>query len=456
MKPPVITFFGNCQAEALARRYREFCVTDAEADVSYVGNITLLDHDPRRAEGLRRIAASDILVEQIFDLVRAPEEHIPERCKRIPFPTATSWFLWPYSGSPHPLNSAEPGDGPYPAELGDAFLNRMLKAEISPRAAAQRYVALDIVAKASIASRYEKELELLQRRDESARTGICEFMVAQFRTKRLLLSRGHPKLDLFALQLRHVFRQLGAAAEQAEAALRSLSRAPFPPQELPIHPRIGDYFGLPYAASETRHVYYPEGDFTFEEFAVRYMKFQFNHSARRLLSESDLPAARRLKIAEQALRLSPDSAALKLQYAQLLFPTGNTEAALQAARSSCDMEPADAEAWTALATMQAMANMRRDAETSARKALTLHAEQPAANKLVGHIALLEGRPAVALPYLRAATLYSPRDTEAWSLYADALRCVGDLNRAALAATRAATVAPAAPPWQGRQRARPAG
>jgi hypothetical protein len=70
MPPVSVTFVGNCQSEALATFYREFCVTDAEAEVAYIDILLLAEDSAERARSLRRLSHTQVLVQQVFDWPR--------------------------------------------------------------------------------------------------------------------------------------------------------------------------------------------------------------------------------------------------------------------------------------------------------------------------------------------------------------------------------------------------
>ncbi|MEJ0047022.1 MAG: WcbI family polysaccharide biosynthesis putative acetyltransferase [Rhodospirillales bacterium] len=185
MIPRVVTFVGNCQAEAFARFYREFCIDDDEADVEFIDIAALNENNFARPGSLRRLRATRILVEQVFDWPRPLDDHIGPACERFTFPTATLWFLWPHTGVPHPRNEdasvpGAPVSPPYPAEYGDGFLNRLIKAEMPPAVAVHRYLELDIVKRTNLPSRFEKEMDLIGRRDSQPRIGLRDEISAPF------------------------------------------------------------------------------------------------------------------------------------------------------------------------------------------------------------------------------------------------------------------------------------
>ena len=424
MAPVAVTFVGNCQAEALANFYREFCVSDEEADVAYVDTAQLAEDSPGRGRHLQRLGRTRVLVQQVFDWPRLLEEHVAAGCERFRFPTATLWFLWPHTGVAHPRNQEAPEltgvEPPYPAEYGNAFLNRCIEAGMTAGDAVRRYLEIDIVRRTSLQSRFEKEMELLERRDGATRIGLRDVIETEFRREKLFRTRGHPNARIFSLVARALFASLGVDASRVEDGLRSLREAPFPPGELPIHPKIAEYFGLEYAGPETLYQYSVEGRFTFAEYAERYMKFSYDGALRRMRASRGLKPEERLALADAALAASPGSAFLLRQRAKMLARLERGAAALEAARAACAAAPGDPENWFELGKIERQFGDAAAAGEAARDALAVHAYHAGALTLLGRLALERGRADQAEAHLRAAIRYAPRDDEARRLYAFAL------------------------------------
>ena len=428
MPPVSVTFVGNCQSEALATFYREFCVTDAEAEVAYIDILLLAEDSAERARSLRRLSHTQVLVQQVFDWPRPLNDYLSPGCERFSFPNATFWSLWPHTGVPHARNHEAPTlagvDVPYQAEYGNAFLNRFIKAGMPAAEGVRRYLELDIVQRANVPSRFEKEMDLLDQRDRLSRIGLRGAIESHFRHEPLFRTRGHPNLRIFSLVAGSLFRGMGVDPSRIDIGLRSLHQTPFTVTELPIHPKIAEYFGLSYAGPEATYQYSFEGRFSFAEYAERYMSFTYNGALRRLRASRDLPPEQRLAIADEALALSPRSAFVLRHRTKLLARLGQHEAALAAAREACAAEPNDPEPWFELAAMLRQRCDLAAADQAAQSALARHPHHAGALKLLGRLALDSNRAEQAVPYLRDATVYAPRDVEARGLYAEALKRLG--------------------------------
>ena len=225
---------------------------------------------------------------------------------------------------------------------------------------------------------------------------------------------------------------MGVDPLRIASGLRSLRDSPLPPTELPIHPKIAEYFGLWSTGPDTLYRFAQEGRFTFAEYADRYMRFTYNAPLRKLRASRDRPPEQRLAIADQALAISPGSAFILRQRAKLLARLGQPNAALDAAREACAAEPADPEPFFELAVLL---HQQHDPGASRQAALTALARHPyhaGALKMLGRLALDANQFTQAADHLRAATIYGPRDNESWALYAAVLDRVGATTEAVAA------------------------
>ena len=335
---PSVVFVGNCQMVALSTLYRHVSV-GSDHEVIYVASYKDATDDARRA-----IADATVLVQQVLDF--APRiGDLPTRAKVHLVPLITAAFLWPYTGNPHPLNRPEPTieqSGPYNAELGDSFLNRMIAAGTPPDQAVAEYLAADVPA----VRRIDRMLELLleKQRDRDAACGfqVADHIGAQFRTTQLFRSANHPAMGLSLWFAAEAFARIGVD-DDAIARLTTNPPNVFPTTETPIHPAVARHFGLTYASPQRRYKYFDEGDFTFEEYAHRYMRYEWNA----LLAEG-IDLLRRQQIAagaaklERALPDAPRSAVARMALADALETVGRFPEAVEYACQAVDLQPGNA------------------------------------------------------------------------------------------------------------------
>jgi hypothetical protein len=337
-KRPSTVFVGNCQMNALSTLYR-YMLGGSDHDVMYVPSYSDATDDSQRA-----VADATVLVQQVLDF--APRiGDLPTRAKVHLVPHITAAFLWPYTGTAHPLNRPEPiieQTGPYNAELGDTFLNRMIATGTSPDDAVEQYLAADVPALRRIDRLQELVFDRQRDRDANCDFRIADHIAAQFRITQLFRSPNHPTMRLALWFATEVFSRMGANG----AAISHLTTdAPnvFPTTETPIHPTVASHFGLTYAPPERRYQYFNEGDFTFEEYAHRYMRYEWSAS---LAEAMDL--LRRRQTAVGAAKLEgvlpdvPRSAVARMALADALATLGRLPEAVEYACQAVELQPDNA------------------------------------------------------------------------------------------------------------------
>ncbi len=332
----LIVFVGNCQLDALARLYRRVAAPP-EDEVVYLASYQAADAAQRA-----RVAQADVLLRQVLDFAPVVGE-LETSAKVHLVPHIGAAFLWPCTGSAHPRNAPAPfldESGPYPAELGDSFLDRMLAAGVPAEDAAQTYLATDIAGVRHAGRMAEIMLERQRNRDRLCDTRFADLIAARFRSERLFLSPNHPTPSLAAILATEVFGRIGVDT----AVLDGLAAAPpdglFPSTETPIHPSIIAQFGLTFVSPDARYRYFNEGRFSLAEFATRYMRYEWNPllaEAFHIYWSGNQDAA--LTAFTRAVPTAPRSAIARLVLSELLGPRGHMTEALQMAREATELEP---------------------------------------------------------------------------------------------------------------------
>lgn len=332
----LIVLVGNCQLDALAHLYRRVAAAPDD-EVIY-----LASYRPAADAERDHVAEADILLRQVLDL--APRiGDIETRAETYLIPHIGAPFLWPCTGAPHPRNAPAPmldASGPYPAELGDSFLDGLIAAGVPPDEAAQQYLATDLAALRHVERRAEIVLDMQRLRDRACGTGFADLIAARFREERLFRSPNHPEPAIFAALAREAFGRIGVASAVLEQLATSPPEGFFPTTETPIHPGIIAHFGLRYVSPETRYHYFNEGRFSFAEFADRYMRYEWNAAlaeAFHLFWRGQDAAAISAFVA--ALPGAPRSAAGCFVLSELLGRQGRMTEALEPARAAAELEP---------------------------------------------------------------------------------------------------------------------
>jgi hypothetical protein len=249
---------------------------------------------------------ADVLVMEIDeDGDAVPAAEIPSRAELVRVPNLYADYLWPFAGSPHPKNRGQfvlPG-GPYPAEHGDRFLDKMVAENVPEAEAIERYLGIDIIAEGELDSRLNDRTDIQRRLDEAGGYDLTGFVTDKFRTEKLFNTRQRITLPLLKRVVDQLFAKLGVRGWQEDR----LRRLRFPPGAQPVHPGVIAHFGLTWATPDTRYPVNEEGQFTFREFCGRYMRFEWNETLQRGIQTAKTQSAEAIADLEKGLAVSPES-----------------------------------------------------------------------------------------------------------------------------------------------------
>jgi tetratricopeptide (TPR) repeat protein len=329
-------FVGNCQMGALCSLYRRLLPSDSDHDVTYIAS-----YQDATEEARQTVAQATAVVQQVLNF--APRiGDLATKAKVYLVPHASAAFLWPFAGSPHPLNRPEPTieqSGPYNGELGDIFLNRMIAAGASQASAVADYLGADASTVARAERMMELHLENQRQRDAACDIQIADRIEAQLQTTRLFRSPNHPEPIMACWMAEELFARMG---EHPAAISRLMAGQPdaLPATETPIHPAVVRHFGLTYAAPDRRYRYFDEGGFTFVEYVGRYMRYEWNALLAEGLSllrqkQTDLAVAK----LEKALPTAPRSATARMALVETLARLGRLKDAIEYACQAVEIEP---------------------------------------------------------------------------------------------------------------------
>lgn len=337
MDRPSIVFVGNCQVGTLADLYRRLVPAEDQGVVLYMPS-----YESGSPEQMRALEEADVVISQVLDFVPKIGEIRTTGAVHL-VPHVAGSFLWPCTGHSHPLNAPHrysDASGPYNAELGDSFLNRMVLEGVDPEEAVARFMAADIASLRRAGRMREIVLDKQRSRDLACGYTFADFIDSRFRTERLFRSPNHPEIPLTLMLASEVFGRIGVRNQIIAKMLDAPPDHVFPPTETPIHPSIISHFSLTCVTAETRYRYFDEGRFTCGEFALRYMRYEWNP----LLSEGfdHAAAGRRLEAIEvlkRALDRSPRSPAGHAVLGDLLAAQGRLAEAITMANRAQELEP---------------------------------------------------------------------------------------------------------------------
>ena len=340
-------------------------------------------------------------------------------------------FIWPYANEAHVQNVAQPpfSDGPYPSQLSDSYLNRLITKGVPPEEALEQYLALDIGRATHVDRVFELYMDRQRERDAKTGFDLAPAIEAHIRTEPLFLTPHHPNARLFGIVAQQLFESMKVPGDMIETAIASLRRTPFPPDELPIHPGIIRHFGLTFADAETRYSYFDEGRFTFSEYVLRYMRYESNHDLREGIAlATDGDPQRVLGSLERGLQRSPGSLRGLRAKGMVLDRLGRRDEALTAYREAIAAGPDETEGHIALARFLLGSGDIAGARFEARKAVALDPLDAAAHAALAEVEV-RADDAAALPPAREAARLIPGRTDYQQRLGIALMLAGDLDEA---------------------------
>jgi uncharacterized protein (TIGR02996 family) len=434
-----IVFLGNCQALALQRFCQRFLAPRRDDGTSAI-DIAAYDV----AQARRQLDEADVIVEQVFDHPLDIGVAIASGAgKVIRFPNVYAVFYWPYTNQRHPRND-EIGkgydEGPYPNEMGDSFLNRLIAEKVPAEEAAEIYLREDMAPRADRI--FELNADMQQKRDAAAGLDVQSHVARHFRDDYLFRTSAHPNMRIFSVVAEEVFGRLGYTKAQVADALAAQRVAPFPQVALPIHPGVIQHFGLRFANAETRYPYFDEGGYSFAEYIRRYVNFEWNAALRDAfrLAASDPEGA--LAALDAAVVHSPRSAAAARVKADLLVQRRDYAAAVSAARRAVALDDADLRNWLALARAYRLAGAFDDAREALARAGSIAPRDAEVRIEAAHLASAGGLAAAAVDEARRAADIEPGTARFHAVLSEFLVQAGRVDEAADAARQALALDPA--------------
>jgi tetratricopeptide (TPR) repeat protein len=363
-----IVFCGNCQASALWQTYRDFVSPIRGDEAKYVDLFS-----PLSAVGRADLAAADLIVAQVITKQTIDTVNkLPTDAKRVFFPAVAAQFLWPFGCYRHPMNTPvwHRPDGPYPTQKGDGYLNRMINRKIEAHEAVRQYIDLDINAMMNLDRLFEIGIAGQKQRDSLTGYSFASLIEESFRNEYLFRTPDHPNLPLARYFAASVFERLGVGAPERERITRYAIM--FPEDTTPIHPAVISHFGLRFVTEESRYRFLHEGSFTFEEYALRYMRNEWNQEldegitlAARGRSEEALPKLR------AGLAGTPASSVGLRALSGIMADRGAREEALDLASRAVRADDKNANAQHWFANLLLRQDELGEAERAVREAVAL-------------------------------------------------------------------------------------
>ncbi|HVH79991.1 MAG TPA: WcbI family polysaccharide biosynthesis putative acetyltransferase, partial [Stellaceae bacterium] len=433
-----IVFFGNCQAQALAWLCRRFLAPRQDDQILAI-TAPIKDIEAARKE----LLGADVIVEQVFDHALEIDVAVENQGQPIIcFPNVYAIFYWPYTNQRHPRNDeidTAYDAGPYPNEMGDSFLNKLIAKGVSADDALEQYLQDDMTARAD--RLFELNAASQMRRDELTGCAVQQQVQEYFRDEHLFLTSAHPNMRIFSTIAEHALGQLGYPKNRIADALAAQRVSPFPHHALPIHPRVAGHFGLRFATENMRYPFFEEGDFTFAEYVRRYMNFEWSEKLRDALAVAVKNPDEALDQLEQVLPSLPRSATAVRVKSSLLLRKQDHGGALWAATQAVERDPSDPQNWIALSVAHRAAREFSPAEAALDRALDAAPMDAGVHHERAHLDAAQGLWPVAVTEAQRAVEIEPGTARFHMSLADFLTHVGRFDEAIEATQRAVALEP---------------
>jgi len=220
-----IVFVGNCQIQSICNAYKSFVSPWTGDDCTFLDAYTFAP-EGAAAEMLR---AAEILVGQVADFKSNIDiDLVPQHVVKYRVPVVSAGFLWPFGGQPHPNTFSTPYMplGPYSAEFGDSYLNRMIKRGIDFEEILEKYLQLDANKLVNLDRLLELNLEKQRSRDSVTGFSTANIIEKHFRDEHIFLTPYHPNLRVARSLIQQTFDAMGVGRQRrSRNTVRPFTRA---------------------------------------------------------------------------------------------------------------------------------------------------------------------------------------------------------------------------------------
>lgn len=271
-----LCFIGTCQAMALCSIYNNYIRSDEEPLAYYISSNEIISKDQNSL-----LSKVDYIINQVFsseqDGVIDQNLH---KSKIINFPYVSGLFLWPFATEAHInreyIKSVD--FSPYDEEMGDAFLNRLIKNGSNEDECLRHYLELDIVKIGKVIRRSELIFDQQYKRDKITGINAGDFIQNNLSENELFLTRGHLAKPTLLFLAKNVFSHIGIDDKEMERIERQMFRIPDHRNYAAIHPKIGEVFNLKYTKTDRLYEQF-YGFYSFDECVKRYVRYDWNQTS---------------------------------------------------------------------------------------------------------------------------------------------------------------------------------
>jgi hypothetical protein len=263
-----VLIVGNCQAQTVHEALVRSGEFDDRLDVKY--HFVALQQNLHEL-GKAELESSDVLlVQDIRDWENYPlRPYIQDGVQIVKFPLLHFASLWPFDHYNGPGDKeAYEREWPNLTFLYHDGLLARLRKEIPDRE--QRllvYRTLSVDGIINFARLHDFEKRRLTSMDKQFGCKIGQFILDNFRNKRLFYTTNHPNGQIIGMLLQYLLRQLGMGQGfRPNSTLDHLRRL-----QIPVHPKVAEALGVKWADASTKYLYYGE-QITWETYVRRYIE----------------------------------------------------------------------------------------------------------------------------------------------------------------------------------------
>lgn len=235
-------------------------------------------------------------------------------------------------------------------EWGDTYLNGMIRRGVATDEALSAYLRLDINEHIGLDRICELHFTGQQTRDAKSEIQTYPIIFDRLPHELLFHSRGHPALRLFAVVAEAVGLRLGYSLASIEGGLARLTESPlsFGWDALPIHPSLIRHFHLRWVDPDSVYLDPNWGPMTFEQWARRYLEFDWNRDAIEGMWLADRGDEGAMAMLERAITRNPGAVKALDALGRLYLRAGRIPDAIRMFRQAADVNTVNSRSLVAL------------------------------------------------------------------------------------------------------------
>jgi tetratricopeptide (TPR) repeat protein len=279
-----VVFVGNCHAESLTYVYATLIAPRRGETVHWVPA-----YKTATGTSLARIQSADVIAVQVMSGDQTINlSDFRTNARVVPFPFITAFFLWPFCYGAHPADADIPAPyhKPFTNEFGDKWLDQEIRDGADRQTLVDRYECLDISALVNLDRMVELGIAAQKARDLRSDMSFNDYIMSQLTEHRPFIQPHHPDLEMFNRLARETFARIGCTPVEIEAALAHRRYVPGSAQEVPIHPRIVEHFGLRWAPPDLRYISAFGERMTWTQFCRRYVAHDWSERLQTCLARA--------------------------------------------------------------------------------------------------------------------------------------------------------------------------